>query len=82
MIHKLPDFAKGATNIYRTKHYIVTQVMGIKLDCEENNVIYSHDTYYRRNFKRDAEYEKLFVKRKHINGKRLHSTMYERTYID
>ncbi len=69
-------------NIYRTKYYIVKQVIGIRFDKEENNVMFSHDTYYRRTFYRDKEYEKMFYERKHINGKRLHTTMYARTYID
>ena len=35
----VPDFVKGATNVYRTRDYIVKQVIGIKIDCEENNAV-------------------------------------------
>lgn len=78
----VPDFVKGATNVYRTRDYIVKQVIGIKIDCEEDNAVVSHDTFYRRTPKRDAEYELLFSNRKRIDGKRLPTTMYARTYID
>lgn len=43
----VPDFVKGATNVYRTRDFIVKQVIGIKIDCEENNAVVSHDTFYR-----------------------------------
>ena len=33
-----PDFAKGATNVYRTENYIVKQVFGIQLDNKLGNV--------------------------------------------
>lgn len=39
-------------------------------------------TFYRRTKKRDREYELIFAERKHIDGKRIHSTMYGRTYVD
>ena len=37
---------------------------------------------YRRTKKRDREYERIFWERKQINGKRIPSTMYARTYVD
>lgn len=77
----LPEFIVDATNVYRTEKYIVKQIIGIKYDCEENNVVFSHDTFYRRTPSRDKEYEILFCRRKNIDGKRLSSTMYARTYI-
>ena len=70
-----------ATNVYRTKHYIVKQVMGVKRNDDENNSIYSYDTYFKRTRSLDKEYEKLFKYRKRINGKRLPSTMYSRIYV-
>lgn len=79
---KIPDFLDGATNVYRTKEYIVKQVIVIHYDATENNGVVSRDTYYRRTEKRDAEYEITFCMRKHIDGKRLPTTMYARTYID
>ena len=54
---KIPDFIKDATNVYRTKGYIVKQVIGIQYDCKENNVVFSYDTFYKRTPKRDKEYE-------------------------
>ena len=45
MKDKIPDFIKDATNVYRTKGYIVKQVIGIQYDCKENNVVFSHDTF-------------------------------------
>ena len=48
MKDKIPDFIKDATNVYRTKGYIVKQVIGIQYDCKENNVVFSHDTFYSK----------------------------------
>ena len=79
---KIPEFIIGATNVYRTKKYIVKQVIGIQYDCRETNVVYSRDTFYRRTPERDKEYEILFCLRRDVNGKRLPSTMYARTYVD
>lgn len=69
-------------NVYRTKNYIVKQEIGVRYDAGQYNVIFSFDTYYRRTAKRDKIYEKYFRERKNIDGKRLPSTMYARTYID
>ena len=82
MKETLPEFVQGASNVYRTHDYIVKQCIGLKYDREENNAVVSHDTFYRRTPQRDAEYEMLFKTRKHPDGKRLPSTMYERTYVD
>ncbi len=71
-----------ATNVYRTKHYIVEQVLGINEHDVECNELCSHDTFYRRTKKRDTEYEKLFASRKRINGKRLPATMCSRKYVN
>ncbi len=78
----VPDFMEGATNVYRTRDYIVKQVVGFKFSETENNLVYSHDTFYRRTKKRDREYEKIFYERKNIDGKRIPGTMYARTYVD
>ena len=81
MKNRVPDYLKGATNVYRTKQYIVKQILGIQYSREENNVVFSRDTYYRRTPERDKEYEILFCLRRNIDGKRLPSTMYARIYI-
>lgn len=78
----LPGFLIDADNVYRTKYFIVKQKIGIQKDCEQNNVVFSHDTYYRRTLLRDLEYEIAFKHKKHMNGKRLPTTMYARVYID
>ena len=79
---KIPEFLIDATNVYRTSEYIVKQKIGVRFDKRENNVVYSDDTYYRRTLRRDYEYEQAFKGRKNINGRRLPTTMYARTYID
>lgn len=76
------NFAKGATNVYRTENYIVKQVFGIQLDNKFGNVTMSYDTYYLRTPELDAIYEFMFSGRKKIDGKRLHTSMYVRTYIE
>ena len=75
------DFLKDATNVYRTKYFIVKQVLGVQTDERMNNVVISHDTYYLRTPLRDLEYEIAFKDKKNINGKRLPSTMYARIYV-
>lgn len=77
-----PEFAKGATNVYRTENYIVKQVFGISLDSSLGNVTMSYDTYYLRTPERDLLYKLCFSKRRYIDGKRLPTTMYTRKYID
>lgn len=78
----VPDFMVDALNVYRTRDYIVKQVIGIKYSDVENIAVISNDTFYRRTKKRDREYERIFWERKQINGKRIPSTMYARTYVD
>lgn len=77
----IAEFIKDATNVYRTKHFIVKQVLGVQTDAWMNNVVFSHDTFLMRTPLRDLEYEIAFKDKKNINGKRLPSTMYARTYI-
>jgi hypothetical protein len=77
-----PDFIIEADNVYRTKHYIVKQVICLETPEDENNGIKSYDTFYKRNKIRDKQYEVVFYNRKHINGKRLPSTMFSRKYIN
>jgi len=78
----LPEFAVGAINVYRTKYFIVKQSVSVNCDEFEGNSVISHDTYYMRTRKRDAEYEQLFGARRNLNGKRLPTTMYTRRYVD
>lgn len=77
-----PDFLIDADNVYRTKSYIVKQVIQIiENDIEENGII-SHDTYYRRTSARDLAYNMAFMDKVKINGKRLPSTQYTKRYIE
>lgn len=78
----LPEFAVGATNVYRTKCFIVKQSVSVNRDEFEGNSVISHDTYYMRTRKRDTAYEQLFGARRRLDGKRLPATMYTRRYVD
>lgn len=69
-------------NVYRTRDYIVKQELYLIVNVEHNNAVLSVDTYYRRTLLRDSKYQLLYKDRKHIDGKRLPSNTYIRTYID
>lgn len=69
-------------NVYRTRDYIVKQELYLIVNAEQNNAVLSVDTYYRRTLERDSKYQLLYKERRHINGKRLPSNTYIRTYID
>ena len=69
-------------NVYRTRDYIVKQELYLIVNAEQNNAVLSVDTYYRRTLLRDSKYQLLYKVRKHIDGKRLPSNTYIRTYID
>ena len=77
-----PRKAKLFENVYRTRDYIVKQELYLIVDAEHNNAVLSVDTYYRRTLERDSKYQLLYKERRHINGKRLPSNTYIRTYID
>lgn len=81
MKSKIPDFIKDGMNIYRTKKYIVKQNLSISAHDVECFEMRSRDTYYVRTAKRDKDYETVFAVRRHIDGKRLPSTMYTRKYV-
>lgn len=82
MIASFTEVMERADNVYRTGKHIVVQNIGIKYDDEEDNVIFSHDTFYARTRDRNQAYEALYDKRTNIDGKRLPSTMYARRYVD
>lgn len=69
-------------NVYRTRDYIVKQELYLIVNAEQNNAVLSVDTYYRRTLLRDSKYQLLYKDRKHIDGKRIPSNTYIRTYID
>lgn len=78
----VPEFLKNATNVYRTRDYIVRQRIVMRCDEEYGNYLYSHDSYYRRTPRRDKEYEKAFADRVNMDGRRICTRMYAREYID
>ena len=43
----VPDFLKNATNVYRTRGYIVKQHIMYKDDVRLGTYLFSCDTYYR-----------------------------------
>jgi hypothetical protein len=45
-------------------------------------MVVSVDVFYKRTKERDALYEKVFENRIHIDGKRIHGSMYSRRYIE
>lgn len=78
---KIPDFLVDATNVYRTREYIVRQEIVLRND-EPGTYLFSRDTYFLRTAKRDREFEELFADRADLNGKRIKTAMYVRTYIN
>ncbi len=78
----LPELVMDADSDYRTSKYIVKQSLNVQLSSTEANAIISCDVFYKRNKRRDSEYEKIFYDRKCIDGKRLPSTMFTRKYVD
>lgn len=77
-----PEFLKDATNVYQTRDYIVRQRIVMRCDEEYGNYLYSYDTYYRCTPQRNKEYEKAFADHVNMCGKRIHTSMYAREYID
>lgn len=82
MVIATMDFMVNASNVYRTKDFIVKQEIHIGTDGYATNQIVSVDTYYKRTPKREVAYKAVFADRKRINGKRLPSTMFTRIYVD
>ncbi len=78
---KVPDFMKDATNVYRTKRFIVRQIIVVKYDSVEGANLCSYDTFFLRTAKRDLEYEAIFRERRILNGKRLSTGLTTRKYI-
>lgn len=80
---KLQDFVSiGAQNVYRTKKYIVAQTLIYKTSEVFDNVMLSHDTYFKRTRKRDEQYFFYYFDKDNLDGKRIPSTSYTRKYVD
>ena len=82
MERSIPEFVRGATNVYRTDCYIVKQQVKLLYDKQYGGYLLSRDTYYACTPRRDAEYEEIFSDRRNVNGKRMRTAMYSRTYAD
>ena len=75
------EYLEQVTNVYRTRHYIVFQQVGICDDAEEGTFLYSYDSYYRRTAKNDREYESAFKARYNVDGMRIPVSTYGRKYV-
>ena len=64
----LPDFMIDATNIYRTKKYIVKQNLYIDYDINNSSILFSQDIYYLRNKKIDKLFDLIFERPDLISG--------------
>lgn len=80
-VESVPEFLIDATNVYRTREYIVRQQITLH-DGPFGSYLLSRDTYYRCNAQRDREFEKAFSDRINVNGKRIPTAMHMREYID
>ena len=78
----LVDELELANNAYRTKNYIVTQRIMFRQTEADGSMIMSVEVFYKRNKERDTVFEKVFENRVKVDGKRLHSTMYTRSYVE
>lgn len=77
---EVPDFLVNATNVYRTRGYIVRQEIVLQ-DDELGTYLFSRDTYSRCTHKHDREFEDVFADRIDLNGSRIKTAMYLRRYV-
>lgn len=75
------DFIKDASNVYRTKNYIVRQILSIEV-IDAATVVYSRDTFFKRTKLRNAQYNFIHNIQKGFNNKRVPATMTTRIYVD
>lgn len=76
------DFLQNADNVYRTPDYIVKQKISLCTNNLGDVHSVSDDTYYFRTSERDIDYEFVFHSRNNLDGKRIKTRTYLRTYID
>lgn len=79
---ELSNLLNDAVNVYRTRKYIVKQILVIRESPTEQNILFSEDTFYKRTKTRDKEYNIIFKDKDNIDGKRLPSTSYSRRYVN
>ena len=78
----LPEFLERATNVYRTRFYIVRQQIMYRRDALLGAYLCSRDTFYCRTPERDRQYNAAFPRNEEKDGKRIPTLMYIRKYID
>ena len=76
------DFLQNADNVYRTQDYIVKQKISLCANSYGDVHSVSDDTYYFRTLERDTDYEFVFHSRENLDGKRIKTRTYLRTYVD
>ena len=79
---ELSNLLNAAVNVYRTRKYIVKQILVIRESPTEQNILFSEDTFYKRTKTRDKEYNIIFKDKDNLDGKRLPSTSYSRRYVN
>ena len=78
----VPEFLIEATNVYRTKNFIVRQIISIEKTCSGGKELFSVDTFFKRTKFRDKQFEFVFADRTNIDGRRLPTTAYSKNYVD
>lgn len=79
---QIKEMFENATNVYRTRKYIVKRVVNYNVQNKFHNVLYSQDTFYKRTYLRDKYYETKYRNKIDINGKRIKTACSTRKYID
>ena len=71
---------KKASNVYRTKYFIVAQIITFEVGSQGDTRLFSNDIYFPRTKQLDKDFESEFDARKFLDGKRIHTTVYVRHY--
>lgn len=74
------DFSDCATNVYRTRNYIVKQRI-VFSEGRLGVTTVSDDVFYERTPERDGKYEDLFGDRLETDGRRVPAMGYIRRYV-
>lgn len=78
---ELPEFLDGAFNVYRTKLFIVKQVLSVDFEESIGTHTISYDTFYERTEERDRQFDECFADMALPNGRRVPTMAYVRQYI-
>ena len=77
-----PRFINAAVNTYRTKHYIVKQLIYFSVEKDGHIFMGSDDVYYPRTPKRDKAYKERYGKSLLPEGQRIHTSVYTGYYVE